>query len=438
MKIFQGTFLDTPDDPFGGGTLRAHEGAVLVDDDGLIAGRGSYAELSAAHPSAERVDVRGGLVLPGFVDTHVHHPQLRCIGALGMPLLEWLEQCALPEEARLADPSYAAEIARAFVGALANAGTTTALVFGSHYLDATEWLFTEADRLGLRITAGLVVSDRELRGDLLTTPERAYDEGLLLAKRWHGVRRLRYAVTPRFSVSCSTELLEACGSLLRDVPGAMFTSHLNENDAEIAHVLENFPDRTSYSDTYAHHGLLGPTSVLAHDVHPTADELDLLAATGSSVAHCPTSNLCLGSGLFPLRAHLEAGVTVALGSDVGAGTGLSLFKEGLQAYFVQQALGDQGVALTSAHLLHLATAAGAAALGLSTEVGTFEDGKAFDALWLRPEVGTPLDILLQHASSPEDALAKAFAHGTSGDVARVWVAGDVVSGVVPSAAPADR
>jgi guanine deaminase len=432
VKLFQGTFLDTPDDPFGGGVLRAHEGAVLVDDRGLIAAHGSYAELSAAHPEAELVDVRGGVVLPGFVDTHVHYPQLRCIGALGMPLLEWLDQCALPEEARLADTSYAAEIARAFVGALANAGTTTALVFGSHYLDATECLFHEADRLGLRITGGLVVSDRELPGELLTTPERSYDEGLILAKRWHGVRRLRYAVTPRFSVSCSDALLESCGALLSDVEGAMFTSHLNENDAEIAHVLERFPDRASYTDTYAEDGLLGPTSVLAHNVHPTGAELELLAATGSSVAHCPTSNLCLGSGLFPLRAHLEAGVRVALGSDVGAGTGLSLFKEGLQAYFVQKALGDDGVALTSAHLLHLATAAGAAALGLSSEVGTFDDGKAFDALWLRPEGGTPLDILLRHAASAEDALAKSFAHGTSGDVAQVWVAGDVVSGVPPS------
>jgi guanine deaminase len=217
----------------------------------------------------------------------------------------------------------------------------------------------------------------------------------------------------------------------------MFTSHLNENDAEIAHVLENFPDRASYTDTYAQDGLLGPTSVLAHNVHPTGAELELLAATGSSVAHCPTSNLCLGSGLFPLRAHLDAGVRVALGSDVGAGTGLSLFKEGLQAYFVQKALGDDGVALTSAHLLHLATAAGAAALGLSSEVGTFDVGLAFDALWLRPEGGTPLDILLRHAGSAEDALAKAFAHGTSGDVARVWVAGDVVSGVPPSTRSVD-
>ena len=343
MRLFRGSFLDTPDDPFRGGVLRAEEdGGLLVDDDGIIAARGSFASLVSAYPEATLVDVRGGLVLPGLVDTHVHFPQLRCIGALGMPLLDWLDQCALPEEARLADPAYAGELARAFVNALAGAGTTTALVFGAHFLDATDALFAEADALGLRITAGLVVSDRDLRADLLVPAGRAYDDSLALAKKWHGVRRNRYAVTPRFALSCTPEMLDACASLLNDVPGSMLTTHVNENAAEIARVRELFPDATSYADAYARHGLLVPGSVLAHDVHPTADELGALAAAGVAVAHCPTSNLVLGSGLFPLRAHLDAGVPVALGSDVGAGTGLSLFKEGLQAYFVQQALAGDG------------------------------------------------------------------------------------------------
>jgi guanine deaminase len=427
VRLFRGTFLDTPEDPFRGGSLRAEDdGGLLVDDAGTIVARGSYAPLSSAHPGVEVVDLRGGLVLPGLVDTHVHFPQLRCIGALGMPLLEWLENCALPEEARLADPAYAAELARAFVGALANAGTTTALVFGAHYVDATEALFAEADRVGLRITSGLVVSDRHLRDDLLTTPIRAYDDSLVLAKRWHGVRRLRYAVIPRFALSCSPDLLDSCAALLTDLPGSTLTTHLNENPAEIERVRELFPGATSYVDSYARHGLLGPTSVLAHNVHPTPSELDALGTAGVAVAHCPTSNLTLGSGLFPLRAHLEAGVRVALGSDVGAGTGLSLFKEGLQAYFVQQALGEAGVALTAAHLLHLATSAGAEALGLGATTGSFCVGKAFDALWVRPRSETPLDILLRHARSPADAVAKAFAHATSADVARVWVGGQAV------------
>jgi guanine deaminase len=427
VRLFRGTILDTPEDPFRGGLLRAEDdGGLLVDDSGTIVARGSYAALSSTRPGVEVVDLRGGLVLPGLVDTHVHFPQLRCIGALGMPLLDWLESCALPEEARLADPAYAAELAPSFVGALANAGTTTALVFGAHFVDATEALFTEADRVGLRITSGLVVSDRHLRDDLLTTPARAYDDSLVLAKRWHGVRRLRYAVIPRFSLSCTPDLLDTCAALLTDLPGSVLTTHVNENPAEIRRVGELFPGAASYVDSYARHGLLGPTSVLAHNVHPTSGELEALATAGAAVAHCPTSNLTLGSGLFPMRAHLEAGVRVALGSDVGAGTGLSLFKEGLQAYFVQQALGEAGLALTAAHLLHLATSAGAEALGLGAATGSFCEGKAFDALWLRPRSETPLDILLRYARSADDALAKAFAHATSADVARVWVAGQPV------------
>lgn len=427
MRLFRGTFLDTPDDPFRGDVLRAEDdGGLLVDDHGTVAARGSFAPLASAHPDASVVDLRGGLVLPGFVDTHVHFPQLRCIGALGMPLLEWLDRCALPEEARLADPAYAAEVAQGFVSGLAGAGTTTALVFGAHQPGATEALFAEAARVGLRITGGLVVGDRDLRDDLLTTATRAYDDGLTLAKRWHGVGRVRYAVTPRFSISCTPDLLDACAALLNDVPGAMLTTHLNENPAEIERVRSLFPDCSSYLDTYASHGLLGPGSVFAHDVHPSEAELSAMASAGASVAHCPTSNMCLGSGLFPMRAHVDAGVRVALGSDVGAGTGLSLFKEGLQAYFVQQALGEAGFPLTAAHLLHLATAAGAAALGLSSTVGSFCEGMAYDAMWLRPTSGSPLDILLRYASSADDALAKAFAHATSADVAQVFVAGEAV------------
>ncbi|MBO0844782.1 MAG: guanine deaminase [Nocardioides sp.] len=427
MRLFRGTFLDTPDDPFHGGVLRsADDGGVLVDDTGSILSRGSFAALATTHPDATIVDLRGGLVLPGFVDTHVHFPQMRCIGALGMPLLEWLERCALPEEAQLADTSYAEAVAREFVAGLAGAGTTTALVFGAHYLDATEALFTEADRVGLRITGGLVVGDRELPDDLLTTPSRAYDDGLTLSKRWHGVRRTRYAVIPRFSLSCTPDLLDACEALLNDVPGTLLATHLNENSAEIERVRALFPDCSSYLDSYADHGLLRPTSVFAHDVHPTAGELSALAASGAIVAHCPTSNSSLGSGRFPMRAHVEAGVRVALGSDVGAGTGLSLFKEGLQAYFVQRSLGQAGYPLTAAHLLHLVTAAGATALGLSSTVGSFCEGKAYDAIWLRPPPGSPLEVLLRHAASADDALAKAFAHATPADVARVWVGGEPV------------
>ncbi|MEO7061657.1 MAG: guanine deaminase [Lapillicoccus sp.] len=428
MTIFRGTVLDTPDDPFAGGELRSEEDCGLLVRDGIIRARGGFTEICAQHPEEEVVDLRGGLVVPGLVDTHVHYPQVRAIGGLGMPLLDWLDRCALPEEARLAEPAYAAAVAGEFVSSLVQAGTTTALVFGSHFAGAVDALFTEVSRVGLRVTSGLVVSDRILRAELLSTPQRSYDEGRALAERWHGVGRTRYAVTPRFSLSTTDDLLDSCAALAKDVPGAWLTSHLNENLAEVDEVARLFPGSADYLDTYDRHGLVGGRSIFAHNVHVQDRELALLAAQGAGVAHCPTSNAALGSGLFPLRRHLEHGVTVALGTDVGGGTGFSLLKEGLQAYFMQQLLGPSGRPLRPAHLLHLATRAGAVALGLGDEVGDLSVGKAFDALWLRPAEGSTTDIVLRNASGPDEALAKVFALAGVADTAGVWIAGERLNG----------
>src|SRR5262249_30627550 len=227
----------------------------------------------------------GGVLLPGLVDTHVHYPQLRAIGALGMPLLEWLDRTALPEEARFADVDYARSVAGEFVAALIAAGTTTPLASGSHFAPAVDVLFEAAHTCGLRVTSGLVVGDRLLRPELHTTAERAYAEGDALAARWHGVGRMRYAVTPRFSLSCTDELLASCARLHHDVDGSWFTSHLNENPVEIEQV-QRLTGR-GYLDSYDRHGLVGPRSVFAHNVHPADRELKLLAASGAAIAHCP-------------------------------------------------------------------------------------------------------------------------------------------------------
>lgn len=424
MTLFRARVADTPGNPFAGAVLRADDDAGLLVTGGVISERGPYESVRARHPGEAVTDLRDGLLIPGLVDTHVHYPQLRAIGGLGLPLLDWLEECALPEEARLADPGYARTVAAEFTRALADAGTTSALVFGAHFAPAVDELFAAARRAGLRITAGLVVSDRELRPDLLTTPGRGYDEGRALAGRWHGTGRLRYAVTPRFTLSCGEEMLEACRALHAGLPGSLLTAHINENPGEIARVREL--SGTGYLDSYDRHGLIGKDSVLAHNVHATDDELDVLAGAGAAVAHCPASNSALGSGLFPLARHVARGIPVALGSDVGAGTGLSLFKEGLQAYFVQRLAGDEGQPLRPEHLLYLATAAGARALGLGDLTGDLSPGKRFDAVWVRPPAGTPLDIGLRHAADAGSAVGRLFAQATPHDVAAVWVDGDPV------------
>ena len=261
-----------------------------------------------------------------------------------------------------------------FVRGLAANGTTTALVFGSHFPDAQEALFSAAfgGRAPGRVgpwwcpTAGLLPSLLDLGVDALAASRE-------LIERWHGRGLLRYAVSPRFSVSCSEQLLSACGALLREVPGLLVTSHLNESPGEIELVASLFPWAGDYLETYERFGLVGAGSVFAHDIHVERRRTgDGSPAAGAAVAHCPSSNAFLGSGLFPMRRHLDFGVRVALGTDVGAGTGLSMLKEGLMAYQVQMLLGPAGAPLGPAELLWLATAAGAAALGLADEIGDFE------------------------------------------------------------------
>ncbi len=429
MTLFRGTVMDTPGDPFSGDPSDAmtvdQDGGILVQD-GIIVDRGPFESLRQRSPLEPVIDLRGGMLVPGFVDTHVHFPQMRSMGGLGMPLLDWLDRCALPEESRFADISYARAVAGEFVQGLISGGTTSALVFGSHFAPAMDLLFAESERRGLNVTTGLVVSDRILRPDLLTAPQTGLAEGRALVERWHGRGRLRYAVTPRFSLSTSDAMLAACGELLTD--DVWFTSHINENPAEVDTVSGLFPNSLHYLDTYHRHGLVTERSIFAHNVHASDAELEMMGALGAWASHCPTSNSALGSGLFPMRRHVDHGVGVALGSDVGAGTGLFMLKEGLQAYFMQQLLGEQGLPLTPVHLLYLATRAGARALGLSNRIGDFGIGKDFDAVWLRPAAGTALAVNIDNALDPVDALARVFALATAADVAGVWVSGDRILG----------
>ena len=429
MTLYAGTIVDTPGDPFTGDPAEAlavdQDGALLVRE-GVIRARGPFAALHASHPDEPVTRLDGGLLVPGFVDTHVHFPQIRAIGGLGMPLLDWLEQCALPEESKLASQDYARAVAGEFLDGLIASGTTSALVFGSHFAPAMDELFAAAGRRNLNITSGLVLSDRILRPDLLNSPESALTDSADLIMRWHEHGRLRYAVTPRFSLSATDEMLDVCAQLLGK--GVWFTSHINENVAEIATVAGLFPGARHYLDTYCRHGLVTERSVFAHNVHPDDAELAVLAEHGASVAHCPTSNCALGSGLFPLRRHIEHGIGVALGSDVGAGAGLFMPKEALQAYFIQQLLGLAGLPLTPVHLLYLATRAGARALGVEESVGDFAVGKDFDAVWLRPVAGSTLAVNLRHASNTTDALARIFSLATPADVADVWIRGQRADG----------
>jgi len=403
----------------------AHSDGGLLIRDGRIAGCGDFETVRAAHPNAATVDLRGGFLLPGLIDTHVHFPQVRVLGSLGRSLLDWLEHCALPEEAKMADVSYACQTAQAFLRALASHGTTTALVFGAHFPAATAALFETAEAAGLRIFSGLVLSDRCLREELHQTPEAAYRDSVSLIRRFHGRGRLSYAVTPRFALSTSEAMLEVCQTLMREHPGVRFQTHINENRGEMEQVAKLFPWAKDYLGVYERFGLAGRAAVMAHNVHPTASELERLSASGTTIAHCPSSNAALGSGIFPLRRHIQAGVRCALGTDVGGGISFSMLREALQAYLMQRIAPD-GWMLGPQHLLYLATRAGAEALGLDGEVGDFGPGKAADFVYLRPPAGTPLAGIVANAGSPERILSALFTMAGLESVREVRVAGSIV------------
>jgi guanine deaminase len=273
--------------------------------------------------------------------------------------------------------------------------------------------------------SGQVLSDRLLRPELHTTAESAYRESSELIRRFHRKGRLLYAVTPRFALSASEQILEVCQSLLRETEGIRFQTHLNENVAEIAEVARLFPWASDYLAVYERFELGGRGAVMAHNVHPGESELERLAANGTSVAHCPCSNGALGSGIFPLRGHLKAGVRFALGTDVGGGTGFGILKEGLQAYALQR-LAPDGFHLEPAHLLYMATLAGAEALGLENEIGNFTLGKAADFVYLRAPVKSPLAAVLEREQPPERVLAALFTLAGEESVQEVRVAGSVV------------
>jgi guanine deaminase len=426
-ELLRAALFHTPRDPFRHDqALEAIRDGGLLIEHGRIAACGDYAALRDANPGAPVRDLRGGFLLPGFIDTHVHYPQVRVLGALGYSLLDWLERQALPEEVKFAVPEYAQQAASEFVHALASHGTTTALVFGSHFAPAVATLFETAAAAGLRVMSGLVLADRMLRPELHTDAETAYRSSKQLICRFHGKGKALYAVTPRYALAASEAMLEVCQTLLREHADLRFQSHLNENRREIEEVARMFPWAKDYLAVYERFGLVGRASVLAHSVHSSLTEMERMAAAGSAVAHCPSSNAALGSGIFPMLRHVEAGVGFALGTDVGAGTGFGMMREALQAYLLQRVANGAAAELSAAHLLYLGTRAGAEALGLEKEIGDLLPGKAADFVYLKPPAGSPLEIVARNAESAEHLLAAIFTLAGPQSVRETWVNGTTI------------
>jgi guanine deaminase len=376
------------DDPAGdtAASYAYHADGLLVVEDGLIVACDDYAVLRPRLGETPVQALPGRLITPGFVDLHIHFPQLDVIAAHGQQLLEWLDRHVFPAEAAFADPAHAADAAAFFVDELLRNGTTTALVFGSSHKASVDALFAEAAGRDMRLIAGKTLMDRNAPADVCDSVEQGERDTLDLIDRWAGHGRLGYAVTPRFALSCSDAQLAMAGRILAARPDLWMQTHLAENPAEIAQTAARFPAARDYLDVYDRFGLVGPRSVFAHCIHLDDDSFGRMAKAGSAVAFCPTSNLFLGSGLFDLNRARALGVKVGMGTDVGAGTTFSLLHTLGEAYKVGQLRGD---VLDPFQAFYLATLGGARALGLDNKIGNLAPGKEADFLVLDP-AATPL------------------------------------------------
>jgi guanine deaminase len=380
-----------------GGTLHLEDALVLVDDDGRLASVGPAAEAPAALLDAAD-DLRPWVVLPGLVDLHAHLPQLPNAGlGAGLELLTWLERYIFPLE-RGFDEAEAERVAPLAWRAFAAAGTTTALVYGAVYEASLDATFRAAEAHGIRAIVGKVMMDR-LTYDATIEPsailDRSLAESARLIERWHGADggRLQYAVTPRFAVSCTAELLRESAALAAST-GAYWQTHVSEDRGEIAEVARLFPEARDYVDVYDRAGALGARSVLAHAVHLSDRELARLVETDTRVAHCPVSNLFLASGMMPLGRYVEAGLAVGLGSDVAGGPDPSIFSVMRTGFYVQNARRVAGVesgpVLGPLDWLRMGSLDGARALGLGSVIGSVEVGKEADLIVIDPSYVAPL------------------------------------------------
>jgi guanine deaminase len=384
-RAIRGRILSFRADPAEVGETASHvlvdDGVVLVED-GRIAMIGEARELLDRLPAGTRLDDHSGcLVLPGFIDTHIHFPQTQVIASYGAQLLDWLQKYTFVEEQRFKDPAHAARIARFFLDELVRNGTTTAVVYASVHPESTDAFFTESERRGTRMIAGKVMMDRGAPDGLLDTPERGYAESKALIGLWHGRGRQLYAISPRFAVTSTDAQLEAAGALLAEHPGCYVQTHLSENQNEIATVRRLFPWAESYTAVYDRFGLLGPRSIFGHCIHLSEPELERLSASRSVAAFCPTSNLFLGSGLFDLAALRDRRrpVRVGLATDVGGGTSNSKLRTAAEAYKVLQLRGQSWPALEAFYAMTLGNAR---VLGLDGEIGSLAPGSEADMVVL--------------------------------------------------------
>ncbi|MCY3864934.1 MAG: guanine deaminase [Chloroflexi bacterium] len=401
------------------------DGCILIRE-GLIREIGAYADLRGKlRNGMELRHYPDAMLMPGFVDAHIHYPQVEIIGSYGAQLLEWLNKYTFPAEARFVDDDHARRVAGFFISELHRNGTTSASVFCTSAPGSVDAIFEAAQRFNMLLLAGKMMMDSHAPADLVDSAQSSYDDSKALIERWHKRGRCLYTVTPRFALTSSRRQLELAGALMREYSDVRLQSHISENRAEVARAAELYPDRRNYTDIYEHYGLLDGRAIYGHGIHLSEDELRRFHETGAKIAHCPTSNFFIGSGLFDIaKTKNEARpVTVGLGTDVGGGTSFSMLQTMSEAYKMAQL---RGISLTATQCWYLATLGSAEALGLADQVGSLQRGCAADIIALDPRATPLLELRADVAGSLDELLFALMICADDRAIAATYVAGDLV------------
>ena len=403
--------------------LYLEDGAILIED-GRILAVDDYAKL--ARPDLPEIDHRPHLILPGFIDTHIHFPQLQVIASWGAQLLDWLNTYTFPEEARFAQQGHAPAMADAFLNLLTDHGTTTAVAFCSVHPQSADALFTAAHARNMAMVAGKVMMDRNAPPEVLDTPQQGYDDSKALIARWHGTGRQRYAITPRFAITSTPEQMEMAGQLVREHPDCHIQTHLSENRDEIEFTLSLYPKARDYLDIYEGYGLLGDRILLGHSIHLEPREIARMAETGSHPVFCPTSNLFLGSGLFDEAGLRAAGITSGIATDVGGGTSYSMLQTLNEGYKILQLRGQK---LTPLSAFHWITRGNAKVLGMEDQIGTLAPGSMADLVVLDSRATPAMALRSDRAETLAEELFILQIMGDDRSIEQTYVAGKPMKAV---------
>ena len=395
------------------------EGAVVINE-GRILEIGDYTETRVKYPDLEVTDYAKNLIFPGFIDLHNHYPQVQVIASYGTQLLEWLQKYTFPEEAKFWDQSYAKLQAKKFIKLLLSNGTTTSVSFCSVHKDSVNSLFEEASKHNMCMIAGKVMMDRNAPDNLLDDPLSSYQDTKELISKWHENGRNYYAISPRFAITSSPEQLLQAGRLVAEHPTCYMQTHLGENKEEIRYAMNLYPNSKNYLDIYREAGLVGSKSLMGHSIHLSPDEISIFKDLGAIAVHCPTSNMFLGSGFFPLSNLINSGVKVGVATDVGGGTSYSMISTLDAAYKIQQFI---DFSVHPMYAFYWATLGNAKALGLEKEIGSFRKGSFADLVILDTKGDLCSDIRMKTCTSLTEELFVLQTLGGNQSVKAVYVAG---------------